>query len=492
MSYLNETKVNNIKSSAFGEVLTAEITPIVQIINQYGIDPTNRNDLETYTDTISSGSVSSNNNLFEVQNGTSIGGYGVIRSKDFVIYGAGQGLEAKFSACFTTGVANSLQFGGMFSLTETIAFGYDGANFSIIHEYGGKAEIQEIQVTTTAGTETGTVTVGVDIITVNHTIAGTLQDTAHEIEDALANDATFSSKWNIEHVGDTVVISSKSVGDKTGTFSYSSTGTAVASFTEVTAGVAKTNNYVAQSAWDKPTPFAGFDPTLINLYKIQYAYLGVATLKFLIYDPILVDYVQVHQMPFSNVSATQTNVGNPNMKIGWIAYSLGSTTNLTVRGASLAMAVEGKNIVKNTSFGSSNTVASIGTTGSIILALKNRNTFGKIYNLSKIEPLNASINNDHTKGAIIEIIKDITLVGDTIYEYIEENNSVAIVEKSGLTYTGGRVIESFTVASGGSVDIELAKLNIELLPNEILIIFAKTISGTATSMTGTMAWMEEK
>jgi hypothetical protein len=491
MTYINQVSVDNIKSSAFGEVLTVEITPIVQLLNQYQLDPTLNEELEVYSNGTGA-STTSNGNLFEVQNGTAQFGYGVIRSKNFVIYRSGQGLEAKFSACFTTGVANSLQFGGMFSLTETLAVGYDGAEFSVIHEYGGLAEIQTLQVTTAAGTETGTVTIDNDIVTVNHTLGGTVQETAHEIEVALLNDATISAKWNIEHIDNTVVVSARAVGNKTATFSYSSDGTAVATWTENTEGRVKTNNYIAQSSWDNPTPFAGFDPTKINLYKIQYAYLGVATIKFSVYDPTLADYVQFHQLPFSNASSTQTNLGNPNMKIGWVAYSLGSTTNLTVRGASLEIGVEGKNIIKNTSYGVENSVTSVNTAGKVILALKNRNTYGKIYNLSKIIPLTLSVDNDHTKGSIIEIVRNPGLSGTTIYQYVDENNSIGLVELSGLTYTGGRILKSFTVGAGLSVDIDVSNLNIELLPNEVILVFAKTISGTGATITATGSWIEEK
>ena len=80
---------------------------------------------------------------------------------------------------------------------------------------------------------------------------------------------------------------------------------------------------------------------------MQYAYLGVATIKFFVYDPNTTDYIQVHQLKYSNVSSTQTNLGNPNMKIGWTSASLGSSgTNLTVRGASLYLGIEGKYVIK--------------------------------------------------------------------------------------------------------------------------------------------------
>jgi hypothetical protein len=149
MTYI---KSNNNQYGAFGEQLTSHKTPVVQIANKYKIDPANLTDLlEIFEAT--GGSADNNGNLFRCQTGTSSGGYGVVRSRETLNYAAGQGVEALFTAKFTTGIASSLQFGGMFSLTETLAFGYDGADFSCLHSYDGEAEVQLITVTATgAGT----------------------------------------------------------------------------------------------------------------------------------------------------------------------------------------------------------------------------------------------------------------------------------------------------------------------------------------------------
>ena len=122
---------------AFGEQITAHKTPIIQISNRYQQDPAVVEDIEIFEAT--GGSADNNENKFRFQTGTSVGGYGVIRSNNTLNYKAGQGVEAQFTASFTTGVALSLQFGGMFSISDTLAFGYDGADFSCLHSYGGLA-----------------------------------------------------------------------------------------------------------------------------------------------------------------------------------------------------------------------------------------------------------------------------------------------------------------------------------------------------------------
>ena len=85
---------------AFGGLNTYHSTPIVQIANKYKIDPANLNEVEIFEAT--GGSADNSGNLFRCQTGTSVGGYGVIRSTETLNYRAGQGVSAMFTASFTT------------------------------------------------------------------------------------------------------------------------------------------------------------------------------------------------------------------------------------------------------------------------------------------------------------------------------------------------------------------------------------------------------
>lgn len=478
--------------SAFGELIVVQPSPVLQFSNQYQLDPANRDDLEIFEAT--GGSADNSGNLFRCQTGTSAGGYGVIRSKEAVIYRPGEGLEALITATFTTGVATSIQFAGLFSLTETVAFGYDGADFSAIYSHDGAAEVQSIQVTVAASSGANcTVTIDDDAVVIALT-ATTVQTNAEEIRAGLAADGTVSGKWRVEQVNDTVYVIAKSVGNKTGTFSFAAGSTgATATVTEQTAGVAKTDDHIAQSAWNVTTsPFASFDPTKLNIYKMEYGYLGVANINFSIYNPNNGEFVLVHREKFVDTQTT-TNLGSPDLKIGWTAASLGSSgTNLIVTGGSAEAAVEGKDEVKNNTFAADNSVASVATTLTNIVTIKNRTVYGNRFNLGKIFPLDVSIDNDHNKGAIIELYVNATLGGTTNYQYEDEFNSIALVDKAGTTVTGGTLVDAFTVPAGGDAEVDLKKLSIVLNPDDTITVAAKTISGTSTAITGAFVWQEEK
>jgi hypothetical protein len=487
MTYIPDPQTLN---TVFGEAVTVEPTPIIQISNQYALDPSLREDLETFSAT--GGTADSNDNLFRCQSGTSVGGYGVIRSKEVAVYRAGQGVEARFTAAFTTGIALSLQFGGLFSLTETAAFGYDGTSFGILHEYGGEAEAQTFTVTVAAsGSETATVTVDGDAVSCSLTNVS-VQGNAFEIARDCKADATVGAKWRIEQIDDAVVFISQSVGDKTGTFSFSS-ATATATIAENTAGAAKSTGNVAQASWNiTATPFTGFDPTYLNLYRVEYGYLGGVGMVFSIYNPSTGFFVPVHRVQWANTHTTPI-FGNPDMKIGWTSASLGSSgTNLTVTGASGYVATAGKQRFVNQSFAHDATIASVGTTLTNLVTIQNRITYGDRFNLGKIRLLNVSVDNDHNKGAIVEVRKNATLGGFPNYQFEDETNSIATYDESATTVTGGTLVDAFTVAATGDTEVDLSRFFIEILPEEIVTIAAKTVSGTSTNMTAAIVWIEEK
>jgi hypothetical protein len=472
--------------AAFGEIVTTHKTPIVQIANKYEIDPTDLPYIEEFTAT--GGSTDNTTNRFRCQTGTSSGGYGVIRSKDTVNYLAGEGMECLITAAFTTGVASSLQFAGMFTVTDTIAFGYDGASFSTIYQYGGVCEIQVITVTATGA---GTCTVTLDTDSVGITVTNSsVQTNAEELRAGLEGDATIGGKWRFEQEDDTVYCISKTVGNKTGTMSIS--GGVTASIAERIAGADKTDSHTAQASWNVTTaPFTGFDPTKMNVYKMQLGYLGVANINFYVYSPDTGEFVLVHRQKTAN-TVTTTNVRTPNMKCGWTAASLGSTTNLTVLGASASLELEGEENFINDVHNENNTKASISTTLTNVLTIKNGLVLGNKYNLTRVFPLRISVDNDHNKAIVVEVLKDATLAGTTNYNYHDEYASAVLYDTAGTTVTNGERIDGFTVGAQLSEDIDISALKAELLPDEILTIAVRTTTGTATNTTASITWQEEK
>jgi hypothetical protein len=483
-----QERIFSSHKGAFGEQITSHLTPIVQIANKYKIDPANLNEVEIFEAT--GGSADNSGNLFRCQTGTNVGGYGVLRSTETLNYRAGQGVEALFTASFTTGVALSLQFAGMFNLTDTVAFGYDGADFSCLHSYDGAADERLITVTVT-GAGTCTVTLADDAVGITVTNSD-VQTNAEELRAGLEGDATLSGKWRFEQVDDKVYAISKTAAVQSGTFSIS--GGITASIVQKTVGQAKTDGHIAQANWNVNTnPFTGFDPTKLNVYKIGFGYLGIANIIYSVYNPNTSSFVEVHKIKWANKN-NETHISKPNLKVGWTAASLGSSgTNLTVLGASAAIFLEGDEILKNNTFGSNNVVGGLTTTLTNLVTVKSRLVYGNYYNLGKVFPLTITVDNEHNKAIIVEVYRNPTVAGPTDFQFTDEFNSIAVVDKEGTTVTNGTLIDSFIVAAGGNIREDLTVLKTEILPTETFVVAAKTISGTnANDVSVSITWKEEK
>jgi hypothetical protein len=117
--------------SAFGEMLMVNPYPMCQIDFVYGIaNP----DMVTLTNT-GNGSNTLANQMLTLTSGSNGSSY--MRSVRQILYKAGQGALARFSAKFTIGVASTSQYAGVGTLTNGYFFGYNGASFGVLHRQGG-------------------------------------------------------------------------------------------------------------------------------------------------------------------------------------------------------------------------------------------------------------------------------------------------------------------------------------------------------------------
>jgi len=121
-----------LQYSAFGEISSSELTPIIQLEFPYLINPRLLSSATTGGATI--GVVTA---MANVSVGPTTASSGLLQSIKTVKYRAGQGIECQFSALYTTGVASTVQEIGILGITDGFAFGFDGADFGILHRNDG-------------------------------------------------------------------------------------------------------------------------------------------------------------------------------------------------------------------------------------------------------------------------------------------------------------------------------------------------------------------
>lgn len=115
--------------TSFGELRTAEITPIIQIIYPYEINY----DLVTSGGTTGSGNLTYNSatTLVSINSGAATGSTGQLNTAMRAKYRNGQGLLIRFSCIFDTPVSGNTQFAGWGDSEDGFFFGYSGTTFGV-------------------------------------------------------------------------------------------------------------------------------------------------------------------------------------------------------------------------------------------------------------------------------------------------------------------------------------------------------------------------
>ena len=330
--------------SAFGERLAVSITPVIQFDAIYGFDPRH---IQTLTNTIS-GVATSENAMFKASAGSDANSYGVIRSTNFLRYRPGQGALARFTASYTANPVGFTQRAGLFNQEQALMIGYDSDNgkFGVLRANGGKAHIHRF-VTTTLGAGNVTVTLnGVAFTAV--TVAGaTVAANIAQLAAGLKLQALFNALYVVDYNATEIRFLATSLGPQAGTMSVTSTGTLSYTSQILQSGVAQTNIWTYQEDWNLDrldgTGPSGIllDPTKLNVFQINFRWLGAGEMRFAIENPLNGDMIFFHHEHYSNRN-TIPHLGNPSLKLGYVAANLGAVAgSVTVRGGSMLGAVEG-------------------------------------------------------------------------------------------------------------------------------------------------------
>lgn len=476
------------RTNVFGDLVVSQDLPVVQIDALNGILPVH----ETFSAT--GGSVSwkkdHGGREFQCTTGTSVGGYGLIRSKKPVRYRPGQSTTLRYTARFSSPVALCAQRAGGITSGIELSFGHDGANgFGVLWRTGGRLEVRQLTLTVAAsGAETATVTLDGTAYNISLTNT-TLAENARTI--AISTNFGTTQAWQAYQNGAKVTFIKNSVGSASGTYAYSSTGTSAGGFTTLGSGSAVTDTWIYQDNWDNPSPFGKIplDPTKGNVYQIEFGYLGYSGIRYYIMHPETNKFVLVHTIKYQNKYQVP-HLDNPSFKIGWFAASLGSTTNTGVYGASAAGFISGKKRPLRNPVAHANSKSGVTTTLTNIISIRNRSEFLGLVNLSQIFPNIITAAVEGTKPAIVEVHINATVAGTQNWTYHAESESIVEYDTAGTTVTGGKEVFVIALGKSDTAVLDLQKYDIELDRNDVLTIAAKATTGT-TDVSASVTWLED-
>ncbi len=494
MTYIPE---QILQTTAFGELNAESKVPQVQIKFPYGI--VHPDVARILTNKAGSGSSVANGQCTLTCSATAES-FSQIRSRESIRYGPGQGAEWLGTGVFSTGQALSTQFIGPGDADEGFFFGYNGEDFGVCRVSGGSLEIKSIEITG-AATGDGNITLTLDDTAV--VIAVLNGDTIAEItEKIVAEQAAFFNAgrgWEV-HTDENLSVEFISLVAETagGTFSFSSTaaGVTAGAFVIDVIGVVPTYTWVLQSAWngDKMdgTGVSGttIDPTLGNVYKIEFQYLGYGAISFFREIPSTGKFQLCHRIEYAN-TATTPSLTNPTLQLTAIIYTEAGYTGpaLTLSTGSMAGFIQGQETLKGIRR-SISVEKTATTTEAVLLILHNELDFNGRVNKVSVYPDFTSFATDGTKAIIMRLYRNPTsIVGATALTDIEAGVSVMQYSSAGVAITGGKQILTFIVGAGAGGGRALNDL-VVLFPGERLVLTQQASGGGAGVTNVSYTWLE--
>lgn len=473
------------KYSSFGEPISVPIEPIIQLDALYGLDP---REFQRFYGTSGSNLVTST--LFKCRTGTDPYGYGVIRSNRILRYRPGQGALLRFTAGFTNPQTNVSLRAGFFTQESALQVGYDGENFGIMRQNGGRAHIARLTVS--AG-GTGTTTITLNGVATEVSISSS--DTA--IVAATIGAASFTG-WQTEVVDSTVIFLSSTLGEKSGSFSMSGTGTGT--FATLQAGVANNVEWTYQADFNVDkldgTGPSGvtIDPSKLNIFQINFRWLGAGEIRFAMENPLNGDMIFFHHVHYSNQNI-DVHINNPSFRVGYVAANLSGSslsTESEIYGASMMAAIEG--VTRETAFPtavSSDYKTSL-TNGNYhsIISIKNSLVHRDKINLRLVVLKKLSISTTTNGPTRIYLFLNGTKSTQRAWNRVADYSSVLQdISTGSFTLTNEHPMAVYTLPDNGSSMFELDDLKITIPPSnwlDIAIIGSQTIQNAVASLT----WIE--
>ncbi len=213
---------------------------------------------------------------------------------------------------------------------------------------------------------------------------------------------------------------------------------------------------VTQDNWDDPLDGTGasgmmIDFTKINVFYIQFQYLGGGAIRLLIEDDSTGGIVEVHKILYANLN-TEPSVFNPNFHYHIWVNNKATTSDLIIKSSSYGYFIEGKtNLIElHQPQQSSGLQTKTGVTTEVaILTIRNKTSYASKSNFIEIllENVSSSIEASSANNlGQIRIVKNATLGGTPSYSDINTTDSVVEIDTSGTTVTGGTELLSFPLA----------------------------------------------
>jgi hypothetical protein len=309
----------------------------------------------------------------------------------------------------------------------------------------------------------------------------------------------FFSHDRLDGENRTQYYSDRTPGRSSFTVSISGTaGSPIVSYGNSTAVTTEEGDIVTrQSVWDA-------DFSKVTMFKIEYSWYGAVGGHFLAYVPDATTagearWVRMHHIRASN-QLTSPSLANPTLPISYLVQkgTSGNENSLYKYGASYYIDGGDKGTIVARS--QSNTAdRSVTASGTMLLALRTKNTINSVRNRMQVYPTRLGLGSDGR--GIVKLIKNPTSTSGTpTFTSADTLSPIEFTTSSGVTViTSGITVATFFVGAGG-VDLDLApyfgynkdylSYPLTAATGDTLYLFAQSASGTI-NMSGALTWEEQ-
>ncbi len=252
---------------------------------------------------------------------------------------------------------------------------------------------------------------------------------------------------------------------------------------------------IPQSDWNVD-PMNGSGPSGLilnftngNIYQIQYQRLEFSNINFFIESPLTGNPILVHQIEYANANSIPSTT-NPGLQLMTQVVSSGANIQLSI--SSMGLFIEGD---VNPRLGIRNNVSANGyvnTTPIEILAIQNNTVFCSQNSQLMVIPDQLTLFNasGDSGTAIFSLYLNPTF--DDPLDFTDVgSNSVVSSNSSGTTFSGGTLLETFFLASGSSISVNMHDYDIKLSPGDCLVFACTSATSSYITVYVSVSWLEQ-
>lgn len=231
-----------------------------------------------------------------------------------------------------------------------------------------------------------------------------------------------------------------------------------------------------------------FDNTKLNVFQINYGWLGAAPINFMWLNPEG-KWVLIHRMQLPN-TLTVPHTGSPALPMAMQVTKTSGATSIIMKSASWHAGISHDGDTIGDRFFTGSISATTISAETVLINFQNVSTFQSKINKVRVVAVQLNASSEGTKTGEIKIYKNLAIGGTPSWSNVDATNSVMQTDTAGtVTPSNTNLLVDIPLAKTDSVSLDVGKLEFYLLPSETATVTAQSASNM--DFTFSARWREE-